>query len=245
MLLIVRNNKEMEMILLTALGVGGATVVGAILGFIFRGACERYSGFIMSFAAGVMLMAAISGLIVPAYAENPIELIPWAIMGVLLGAVTLYLIERFIPLSNSDGEVGALLFAIAIAIHNLPEGIAAGVAFGGEGGAVGVVLGIALHNLPEGMIVITPMLAAGVSPGRTFLYAIAGGVAEVIGTFIGYFAVSISAAILPFVLSFAGGTMLTVIAGDMIPESHSVGSRRATFSLILGFVIMMLVDALS
>ncbi len=235
----------MEMILLTALGVGGATVVGAVLGFLLRGLCERYSSYITALSAGIMLMAAISGLIIPSYADSPDERIPLAILGVILGVLVLYIVERYIPLSKQDGEVGAILFAIAIAIHNLPEGIAAGVAFGGESGdAMGVVIGIALHNLPEGMIVITPMLGAGVPRWRTFIYALAGGVAEVIGTFIGYFAVSISVAVLPFVLSFAGGTMLAVIIGDMIPESQSMGSRRATVVFILGFIIMMLASAL-
>ena len=138
-----------------------------------------------------------------------------------------------------------LLFVIAIAIHNLPEGIAAGVSFGtGDvSQALTVAGGIALQNIPEGMVIITPMIASGMKPGRTFVIAMMTGVVEVIGTFIGYFAVSISAAILPFALAFAGGTMLYVISDEMIPETHAHGvERAATYSLLAGFCVMLLFD---
>ena len=93
------------------------------------------------------------------------------------------------------------------------------------------------------MIIIAPMLAVGISKKRTFLIAAATGLVEVIGTFIGYLAVSISAAILPFALSFAGGTMLYVISDEMIPETHSHGNERgATYSLLIGFCLMLLLD---
>ncbi len=235
----------MNIIFFTALGVGGATMVGAILGFIFRKSAEKFSGYILSLSAGMMLMASITGLVEPAFSGVLHEVL-LATFGIISGALTIYLIEKYIPLGDSPGERSALSFAIAIAIHNLPEGIAAGVAFGGGDieGALGVVSGIALHNLPEGMIVIAPMLAAGVSPRKTFLFAISGGVAEVIGTFIGYYAASLSTAILPLALSFAGGGMLATIAGDMIPESHMSGRRRATLFLVLGVAIMALVGLL-
>ena len=140
-----------------------------------------------------------------------------------------------------------LLFVLAIAIHNLPEGIAAGVGFGSGNTAEALTIagGIALQNIPEGMVIIAPMLAAGISPKRTFLYAALTGVVEVVGTLIGYFAVSISTAILPFALAFAGGTMLYVISDEMIPETHAHGSERgATYALLVGFCLMLCVDVL-
>ena len=105
--------------------------------------------------------------------------------------------------------------------------------------------GIALQNIPEGMVIIGPMIAAGVSPRKTFLCAMATGLVEVVGTLIGYFAVNISAAILPFALAFAGGTMLYVISDEMIPETHAHGGQRgATYALLVGFCVMLATDVL-
>ena len=140
-----------------------------------------------------------------------------------------------------------LLFVTAIAIHNLPEGIAAGVGFGTGNNteALTVAGGIALQNIPEGMVIIGPMLSAGVKPRRTFLVAAATGVVEVLGTLLGYFAVRLSTAILPFALAFAGGTMLYVISDEMIPETHAHGSERgATYSLLVGFCLMLVFDVI-
>jgi len=103
-----------------------------------------------------------------------------------------------------------------------------------------IALGIALQNVPEGMVIIGPMLAAGMSGGRTFVIALITGLVEVAGTLIGYFAVSLSAAILPFALAFAGGTMLYVISDEMIPETHAHGAERgATYALLAGFCLML------
>ena len=140
-----------------------------------------------------------------------------------------------------------LLFVSAIAIHNLPEGIAAGVGFGSGDTAQALIIagGIALQNIPEGMVIIGPMLAAGVKPKRTFLIAMMTGLVEVVGTLIGYFAVSVASFVLPFALAFAGGTMLYVISDEMIPETHAHGSERgATYALLIGFCLMMTVDVL-
>ena len=136
---------------------------------------------------------------------------------------------------------------MAIAIHNLPEGIAAGVGFGSGNSAEALLIagGIALQNIPEGMVLISPMLAAGVKPRRTFLIAAATGLFEVVGTLIGYFAVNLASAILPFALSFAGGTMLYVVSDEMMSETHAHGHERgATYSLIFGFCIMLVIDIL-
>ena len=136
---------------------------------------------------------------------------------------------------------------MAIAIHNLPEGIAAGVGFGSGNSAEALLIagGIALQNIPEGMVIIAPMLSVGVKPLKTFLIAAATGLVEVVGTLLGFFAVSVSSAILPFALAFAGGTMLYVISDEMIPETHSHGSERgATYALLIGFCVMLVSDVL-
>ena len=150
--------------------------------------------------------------------------------------------------AHSNSSLGkVLLFVMAIAIHNLPEGIAAGVGFGSGDTSQALMIagGIALQNIPEGMVIIGPMLAAGVTPKKTFICALLTGLIEVVGTLLGYFAVSISSVILPFALAFAGGTMLYVISDEMIPETHSHGSQRgATYALLVGFCIMLISDVL-
>ena len=140
-----------------------------------------------------------------------------------------------------------LLFVVAIAIHNLPEGIAAGVGFGAGDTSRALIIagGIALQNIPEGMIIIAPMLAAGVKPGKTLVIAMITGLVEVVGTLIGYFAVSIASVILPFALAFAGGTMIYVVSDEMIPETHAHGNERgATYALLIGFCTMLAIDVL-
>ena len=205
-----------------------------------------------------MLAAAIMGLILPAVELGGRHGVWMAALGVFVGALFLTFADRLIPhlhsLAGMEREAHGrnreldriLLFILAIAIHNFPEGVAAGVASGQEdiGNAVSVGVGIMLQNIPEGMIVISPLLLAGVSRGRAFLIASFTGVIEVFGTFLGYFAVSIVSTILPFALAFAGGTMLYVIGDEMIPETHSHGYERlATYSLLAGFVLMLVLDA--
>ena len=246
-------------VLLTAMGVGGATVIGAIIGFMFKKQSHKFADIVLSFAAGVMLAAAIIGLILPSM-EHGEKFGKFAILitvvGIFAGALCLNLLDRLVPhlhkFVGSDTEAHdnanlskVLLFVLAIAIHNLPEGIAAGVGFGSGDTTQALVIagGIALQNIPEGMVIIAPMLAAGVSKKKTLLIAFATGVVEIIGTFIGFFAVSISTVILPFALAFAGGTMLYVISDEMIPETHSHGHERgATYALLIGFCIMLVTD---
>ena len=245
-------------VLLTALGVGGATVVGALLGFAFKNISHKFSDTVLSFAAGVMLAAAVLGLILPSVDYGGKWGLLITVAGIFAGAVSLNFIDKLVPhlhkLAGSDIEehkdsnLGKiLLFVMAIAIHNLPEGIAAGVGFGtgDDAGAFIIALGIALQNIPEGMVIIGPMLSAGVKPGRTFLIALGTGIVEVVGTLIGYLAVSIASAILPFALAFAGGTMLYVISDEMIPETHAHGHERgATYALLVGFCLMLVTDVL-
>ena len=245
----------MNMVLLTAVGVGGATVAGAVIGFLFQGISHKFSDIILSFAAGVMLAAAVFGLIIPSLEYGNVWI---TIFGIFAGAVFLNLVDKLVPhlhsMAGGDTESHnnaklnkVLLFVLAIAIHNLPEGIAAGVGFGtGDiSHAMMIAAGIALQNIPEGIVIIAPMLSAGVSKSKTFAIAILTGVVEVVGTIIGYSAVGIASAILPFALSFAGGTMLYIISDEMIPETHAHGEERgATYALLVGFCLMLFMDTM-
>ena len=246
------------MVILTALGVGGATVIGALIGFAFKNISHRFSDYVLSFAAGVMLAAAIVGLILPSLDYGGEWGLLITTLGIFAGAVCLNLIDKAVPhlhkLMGAETEEHnnaslnkVLLFVLAIGIHNLPEGIAAGVGFGSGNVAQALVIagGIALQNIPEGMVIISPMLAAGISKKKTFIAALITGLVEVVGTLIGYFAVSFSTAVLPFALAFAGGTMLYVISDEMIPETHHDGSQRgATYTLLAGFCLMIIMDVL-
>lgn len=248
----------MREVLLTAIGVGTATVFGSVLGFAFKNISHKFSDIVLSFAAGVMLSASILGLILPSLEYGGKYSILITITGIFVGALCLNLIDKLVPhlhrLTGINTEHQAdshtnriLLFVIAIAIHNLPEGIAAGVGFGSGDISQALIIagGIALQNIPEGMVIIAPMLSAGIKPWRTFLFASVTGFIEVIGTLIGYFSVSVSTAILPFALSFAGGTMLYIISDEMIPETHAHGNERAsTYALLVGFCVMLLTDTI-
>ena len=245
----------MQLAMLTALGVGGATIIGVLIGFIFQKVPHKFNDAILSFAAGIMLAAAILGLIVPSLEEGNVWI---TVLGVLTGAIFLNFADKITPHlhritgidqeTHSEGQNSlnkVLLFVIAIAIHNLPEGIAAGVGFGSENisNAIIVAVGIALQNIPEGMIIVSPLIMAGVSKWRVFLIASFTGLIEIVGTLIGFTAVSVATAILPFALAFAGGTMIYVVSDEMIPETHSHGyERMATYSLIFGFITMLIMD---
>lgn len=248
----------MQTVLLAAIGVGGASIIGALFGFIFKKTSHSFNDIILSFAAGVMLAAAIIGLILPSIDYKTKTSLFIVIIGIFTGALCINLIDKIVPhlhrLTGIDLEDHPekteqlnkiLLFVIAIAIHNLPEGLATGVGFGTGDTvqALTIAFGIALQNIPEGMVIIAPMLASGISYKKTFIIAILTGFIEILGTLIGFFTISISSTILPFVLAFAGGTMLYVISDEMIPETHAHGNERgATYSLLAGFCLMLIFD---
>ena len=248
----------MRLVILTAIGVGSATIIGSIIGFCFKKISHKFSDIVLSFAAGVMLAAAVLGLILPSVEYGGKFGLLFTISGIFCGAVCLNLIDKLVPHlhkimgpdienHNNSNLSKVLLFVTAIAIHNLPEGIAAGVGFGSGDLSQALIIagGIALQNIPEGMVIIGPMLSAGITPRKTFICAMITGLVEVVGTLIGYFAVSVASAILPFALAFAGGTMLYVISDEMIPETHAHGSERgATYALLIGFSVMLITDVL-
>lgn len=249
----------MEIVFFCALGVGFSTILGAIIGFILKKPAQKFNDIMLSFASGVMLSASIWGLIIPALESGSLSFLV-TILGLFCGALAINLCNKIVPhlhsitglddghLSQNEDKINkVLLFVIAIAVHNLPEGIATGVSFGTGNikDAIMVALAIALQNIPEGMVIIGPMLTVGINKKRTLGIAFLTGAIEIIGTLLGYLCVSVSSFILPFFLSFAGGSMIYVIADEMIPETHQGENARASsYALLFGFSLMIVINAL-
>lgn len=236
----------MALVLITALVVGGATILGTLLGLLFRKLPPGPMGHILAASAGIMLAAAIVGLIVPSLNYGRGLSVFLTVAGIFAGAVTIHRMEGLLPKLRSlaglpedgEGQDEMLLFVAAILIHKLPEGVAAGVGFGTDSipEALLIAAGIALQNIPEGMIVAVPMLCAGVSLPRTLLCGIATALVEFLGTLAGFWAVTIAESFLPFGLAFAGGTMLCVLLGQL---KDSQLDFPGTCSVLAGFSAML------
>ncbi|MDF2557261.1 MAG: zinc/iron permease [Bacillales bacterium] len=242
-------------VLITAFVVGGSTFVGSLFAFIVKQISHKTSDMVLSFAAGIMLGATFFSLILPAVEDSGRNYwLPCA--GIFAGALLINALDRFVPHVHSYIKVDhdkkeslnkVILFLIAIAIHNFPEGIAVGVSFGSgnSNNAYAVAFGISVQNILEGLITILPLISAGVEKKKAVMIAFATGLTEVIGVIIGYAMASSITLMLPFTLALAGGTMLFVISHDMIPETHSHGFEKiATYSLIIGFITMIIVDGI-
>ena len=237
---------------IASLIAGLATGAGAIPVLFTRQISDRLLDILLGFSAGVMLAATSFSLIVPAIdLSGPLV----AVFGLVLSALVLHLVDRFTPhfhpLLGAEGPPSKLprvwLFVLAITIHNFPEGLAVGVSFGSGDVATGFVIAMAigLQNMPEGLAVALPLLREQYSRGRSLWYATLTGLVEPVGGLLGVAMVSIFQPILPWGLAFAAGAMLFVVSDEMIPESHRKGfAREATFGLIVGFVVMMLLDCL-
>ncbi|MDO4737186.1 MAG: ZIP family metal transporter [Bacteroidales bacterium] len=247
----------MTQVWLSAAGLCSATLIGTALGFVVKQLPHKWNDVIMGFCAGVMLSAAILGLILPAYEQAGTQ--QWWVIaiGVLIGAMFLNLLDLATPhlhhITGLDPEQHStnssinriMLFVMAIALHKLPEGIAAGVGFNAADttDAWTVTLGISLQNVPEGMVVISPLLLAGVSKFRTFLISLSIALLEIAGVWFGYAAGSLSAHLLPAMLAFAGGAMLYVVSDEMIPETHAHGyQKQATYALLIGFMTLLFIE---
>jgi len=237
---------------LASLAAGLATGVGALPVLFVKRPSKRYLDLMLGFAAGVMLAATAFSLLIPAIEDGG----AWvAVSGLLLGALALHLIDRFVPhehfIRGHEGPSSRLrkiwLFVIAITIHNFPEGLAVGVGFGSGAlsPAIALAIGIGLQNMPEGLAVALPLVGEGYSRRRALLYATLTGLVEPIGGLIGVALVLIARPLLPWGLAFAAGAMLFVISDEIIPESHRNGHERlATFGVMIGFAVMMLLDVL-
>ena len=244
----------MTQVWICAAGLCGATIVGSLIGFMIKELPHKWNDTVLGYCAGVMLAASTIGLIVPAFEMTGHW---WLVaIGVMVGALFLNLLDLVTPhlhhitgLDEAEHHHNAslnhvLLFVMAIALHKLPEGMAAGVSMSeGTDGSWAVTLGIALQNVPEGMVVIAPLLVAGVSHARTFLISTVIGLLEVIGVWLGFAMGTASQLMLPFMLGFAGGAMLYVTSDEMIPETHAHGyQKQATYALLLGFMTLVLVE---
>lgn len=231
---------------------GLATGAGALPVLFTKKVSDRLLDIMLGFSAGIMLAATFFSLIVPAINLSSVWI---AVLGIIIGAIVLHLVDRFIPhfhpALGAEGPSSRLskvwLFALAITIHNFPEGLAVGVSFGSGDVAAGLVVAMAigLQNMPEGLAVALPLLREGYSRRRSLWYGTLTGLVEPVGGLLGVALVSVFHSILPWALAFAAGAMLFVVSDEIIPESHRKGfEREATFGLIAGFVIMMLLDTL-
>jgi len=238
--------------LTASLVAGLATGIGAIPVLFFTRISDRLLDVMLGFAAGVMLAASSFSLIVPAIELGCVWV---AVVGLAIGALTLHLFDRFIPhthfISGPEGPSPRLarlwLFIIAITLHNFPEGMAVGVSFGGGDIERGLIIAtaIGLQNMPEGLAAAFPLRREEYSRGKALLYATLTGLVEPVGGLLGAAMVSLSHPMLPWGLAFAAGAMIFVVSDEMIPESHRKGfEREATFGLIIGFIVMMLLDNL-
>ena len=237
-----------------------ATALGTVAVLLSPRLSDRAQDTLFGFGAGVMLAACAFSLIIPGLAAaNAAGAGPWKAgmtMGaaILLGGVVLLALERWLPhehfIKGKEGpEARTLkrtwLFVFAIALHNLPEGLAIGVGFAGTDPmrAGALATGIAIQDVPEGLVVAVALLAAGYRRSVAVGLGMASGLIEPVGAVLGAAVISYSAALLPWGLGFAAGAMLFVISHEIIPESHRKGHEAwATGGLMLGFVLMMLLD---
>ncbi len=243
-----------------SLAAGLATGLGALPVLGIRRPSRQQQNVLLGFAAGVMLAASFFSLILPAIeaAEHGgagrIGAAATVTTAVLLGALCLSLLSRFAPVDHlviGRAGVGAdllrrvWLFVAAITLHNFPEGLAVGVSFGDESLGTGptTALGIGLQNMPEGLAVAVSLLPLGYSRARAAALALATGLVEPIGAFLGSAAVAASIALLPWGMGWAAGAMIYIVASEIIPEAHNGGQHvPATSALIIGLAAMMFLD---
>jgi ZIP family zinc transporter len=259
--------------LLATLFTWGVTAFGASFVFFAKNVNQRVLDFMMGFAAGVMIAASYWSLLAPAIEKaeetyllgaGPPAWVPAAV-GFMAGALFLFVIDKIIPhlhigfrTEEAEGIKTtwhrSILLVMAITLHNIPEGLAVGVAFGalaGEavvtpemlGPAVALAIGIGLQNFPEGLAVSMPLRREGFSRRKSFWYGQLSGVVEPIAGVIGAAAVILMQPILPYALSFAAGAMIFVVVEELIPESHRKGNTDlATMGAMIGFTVMMVMD---
>jgi len=253
------SNETLRAALAATLFTAFATGAGALPVVFIRQISDAARDSLLGFGAGVMLAASFFSLLAPALesaatvAGSTGSGVLMVALGISLGAVILMAADHWLPhehfVKGREGgaasqDMGLWLFVIAITLHNVPEGLAVGVAQGSGSGAA-LTAGIAIQNMPEGLIVAIALVTLGISRWKAAALALATGMAEPVGGLIGASAVNHAAAMLPMGLAFAAGAMLFVISHEIIPETHRNGNERvATIGLIGGFVLMMLFDTM-
>ncbi len=237
---------------IASLLAGAATGLGAIPVLIGGKPSRRTLDIMLGFAAGVMLAASAFSLLVPAL-EHPLGGVWVVALGFALGGFFVHVADKFIPHEHFEtGHEGPpstmsriWLFVIAITIHNFPEGLAVGVAFGAEdmGTGIAIAIAIGLQNIPEGLAVAAPLVREGYSKWKAGGIALLTGLVEPIGGLLGVSVVTFAQFLLPYGLAFAAGAMIFVVSDEIVPESHSGGfARIATIGLMAGFILMMVLD---
>ena len=242
------------------------TALGAGVVFLVRGVNRKLLDTMLGFAAGVMIAASYWALLAPAIEMSKGTGLPiWmpAAVGFLLGAGVLRIIDRllphlhlFLPMEEAEGVSTSwqrsTLLILAITLHNIPEGLAVGVAFGAAtsgfepattASAVALALGLGIQNFPEGLAVSMPLKREGMTKLRAFWYGQLSGIVEPMAGVAGAAAVLVSRSLMPYALGFAAGAMIFVVIEEVIPESQSGGNGDlATAGAIIGFVVMMILD---
>lgn len=242
----------------------GTTLGSAMVFFMKNKIKPKVEKALLGFASGVMIAASVWSLLIPslemAEQQNIIKWVP-ATIGFLLGILFLLILDSIIPHLhlNSDTPEGAqsklkksTMLVLAVTLHNIPEGMAVGVAFAGVlvgntgltlAGAFALAIGIAIQNFPEGAIISMPLKSEGVSKTKAFIYGTLSGIVEPIGAVITILLTKLVVPILPYLLSFAAGAMIYVVVEELIPESQSgEHSNIGTLGVAVGFVIMMVLD---
>src|SRR5512133_1556930 len=244
----------------------GVTALGAAMVFFFKSINKKVLDGMLGFAAGVMIAASFWSLLAPAIdlAES-MGMVKWmpAVIGFLAGGLFLRIVDMVLPHLHIGLEVDkaegpkttwkkSLLLVLAITMHNIPEGLAVGVAFGAVAagipsanlaGAIALTLGIGLQNFPEGAAVSVPLRREGFGRFKSFAYGQASGLVEPIAAVAGAALVGLMRPLLPFALAFAAGAMIFVVVEEVVPEAQSSGnSNIATLGSMLGFALMMFLD---
>jgi len=231
----------MNVIGIAALAIGGSTLLGTGCGFLFHRISDAWNRLVTAFAAGVMLAAAMFGLFQPAMEMGcgPV----WIIIGAVSGMLFLRIAAKIMP-GGTLARHPELMFVLALAMHKFPEGMAGGVGLGGGAPqGVMVAIGVAIQNFPEGVVMIPPLLAAGVKKSRAAFIALLTGILNALGVLAGGCWGSVSGNVLPAALAFAGGAMLDVIARNMIPQVFAPEAPGGgEWILMGGFLAMVAVN---
>ena len=251
--------------ILATLFTWGATAFGAAAVFVFREINRKTMNGMLGFASGVMIAASFWSLLSPSIAlSEELGWVPWMppVLGFLLGGFFLWVVDKTLPHQHAgegDRPEGiptnwrrSFLLVFAITLHNIPEGLAVGVAFGAIGAgvesasvaaALSLAIGIGIQNIPEGAAISLPLRREGLSRGKCFWYGQLSGFVEPMAAVVGFLIVSMAQSILPFALAFAAGAMIYVVVEELIPTSQEdVTSDAGTIGALVGFAMMMMLD---
>jgi ZIP family zinc transporter len=260
------NYNPVLLTLFATLFTWGITALGASMVFFFKNINKKVLNSMLGFAAGVMIAASFWSLLKPAIemaeTNGQIKWLP-ALSGFLAGGVFLYIVDKILPhlhmglsIENAEGIhtswQRSVLLILAITIHNIPEGLAVGVAFGTLasdpeisilGGAIALAMGIGIQNFPEGAAVSIPLRRENFSRGKAFWYGQLSGIVEPIAGVLGAYSVLAIKPLLPYGLSFAAGAMIFVVVEELIPESQTGNeTHMSTMGALIGFAIMMVLE---